>query len=172
MNAMADEKPNLPPLWIFLPGALFVAILMFLGSLRSRPLLVLELGLLAPCLAGTLCRILRWSAARILAAYVIAVYWMGLGALTILMLTNGIFLLLYYGIFIIPTIAILIFATRSARKRMGPLWINLSAGLGFACGVAAIVIVMAPAIRKASQRAANLPLAPISRSATSSNRAR
>lgn len=157
---MADDKPSLPSLWIFLPGAIFVLVLMFLGSLRHKPLLVLELGILAPCVAGMLCRILRWRAARIFGAFAIAVYWMGLGALTILMMTNGIFLLLNYGIFIVPTIAILIFATRAARKRMGSVWINLSAGLGFACGVIAIVVVMAPAIRQA-QTASNFHFAPI-----------
>ncbi len=170
---MSDQKPNLPPLWIFLPGAFFVLVLMFLAStLKSKPLLVLEFGLLAPCVAGLFCRIVRWSAARVLAAFVIAVYWMGLGALTILMMTNGIFLLVYYGIFMLPTVAILIFATRSARKRMASLWITFGAGLGFACGVVAIIIAMAPAIRKASQNAANLPLAPISRPANPSNTAR
>lgn len=161
---MVDEKPNLPPFWIFLPGAIFVAVLIFLGSLRNRPLLILELGLLAPCLAGIFCRVLHWKASRILAIFAVAVYWMGLGALTILMMTNGIFLLVYYGIFILPAVAIVIFATRSARKGMASLWVPVGAGVGFACGVVAIVVAMAPAIRMASQRTPILPSASISRS--------
>ena len=163
---MADDKPNLPPFWIFLPGAIFVGVLIFLGSLRHRPLLILELGLLAPCLVGIFCRVLHWRASRILAIFAVAVYWMGLGALTILMMTNGIFLLVYYGIFIVPTVAILIFATRSARKGMASMWISIGAGLGFACGVVAIVIAMAPAIRMASQRGPIFPVASISRTAS------
>ncbi|HXT86595.1 MAG TPA: hypothetical protein VN745_06205 [Verrucomicrobiae bacterium] len=163
---MADDKPNLPPFWIFFPGAVFVAVLIFLGSLRHRPLLVLELGLLAPCLAGVFCRVLHWKASRILAIFAVAVYWMGLGALTILMMTNGIFLLVYYGIFILPTVAIVIFATRSARKGMASVWIHVGAGVGFACGVVAIVIAIAPAIRRASQRASIFPATPISRTAS------
>ena len=157
---MSDDKPNLPPFWIFLPGAIFVGVLIFLGSLRNRPLLILEFGLLAPCIVGTLCRVLRRRAARFFAIWAVAAYWMGLGALTILMLTNGVFLLLYYGIFIVPTVAIVIFATHSARKRMASLWIPVGAGLGFACGVVAIVIAMTPAIRKA-QSASNFHFAPI-----------
>jgi hypothetical protein len=165
---MSDDKPNLPPFWIFLPGAIFVGVLIFLGSLRNRPLVILALGLLAPCIVGILCRILRRRAARFFAIWAVAAYWMGLGALTILMLTNGVFLLIYYGIFIVPTVAIVIFATHSARKRMASLWIPVGAGLGFACGVIVIVIAMAPAIRQASQRASIFPVAPISRTAANS----
>lgn len=167
---MADEKPNLPPFWIFLPGAIFVGALIFLGSLRSRPLLILEIGVFAPCLAGIFCRIFRRSAARLFAIWAVAAYWMGLGALTILMMTNGIFLLLYYGIVIVPTVVIVIFATHSARKCMASLWIPVGAGLGFACGVVAIIIAMAPAIRQASQRASIIPIAPISHTAANSKR--
>lgn len=164
---MPDEKPNLPPFWIFLPGAIFVSVLIFLGSVGNRPLLILELALLAPCLAGILCRILRRGAARFFAIWAVAAYWMGLGALTILMMTNGIFLLLYYGIVIIPTVAIVIFATRSARKRMASLWIPVGAGLGFACGVVAIVIAITPVLRK-PQTALKLHFAPTVHEAPSS----
>jgi len=164
---MADEKPNLPPFWIFLPGAIFVGMLIFLGLLRSRPMVILEVGLLAPCVAGILCRIFRRSAARLFAIWAVAAYWMGLGALTILMMTNGIFLLLYYGIAIVPTVAIVIFATHSARKRMASLWIPVGAGLGFACGVVAIVIAITPVLRK-PQTALKLHFAPTVHEAPSS----
>lgn len=164
---MSDEKPNLPPFWIFLPGAIFVGAVIFLGSLRNRPLLILEAGLLAPCVVGIVCRILRRRAARVFAIWTVAAYWMGLGALTILMLTNGVFLVLDYGIFIVPTVAIVIFATHSARKRMVSLWIPVGAGLGFACGLVAIIVAMTPAIRKA-QTASNFHLAPIFHKAPSS----
>ena len=164
---MAQNKPSLPPLWFFVPGFILGVAGMFLG-LNRWPHRAIEFGLLAPSFAGMLYCFIRSSFARALAVFVVTVYWVGLGALAILMLADGLFLLLYYGIFIVPAVAIIVFATRSARKRMASLWITVGAGLGFACGVVAIVIAITPAIREASHRASIFPTlaAPVSRSAT------
>lgn len=160
---MTQNKPSLPPLWIFVPGLALGIAGMFLG-LNRWPHRAIEFGLLAPSFAGMMYCFIRSSFARVLAVFVVTVYWVGLGALAILMLAEGLFLLLYYGIFIVPAVAIVVFATRSARKRMASLWITVGAGLGFACGVIAIVIAITPAIRQASQRASIFPTAPISQS--------
>ncbi len=140
--------------FVFLPGLVVAIGLLYLQLSRAH---ALGLNLFALILAGwtvggVFASFTSWEIARVMAALVLVLYWVALGAISLLILLNPVFILIYYGVLIVPFFLLVFFFTRVVRANVNPRWIARSAKTGFICGLISVIIIAAPALRKTAER--------------------
>jgi hypothetical protein len=132
----------------FLPG-LFITIVLLSLFLPPRDDVAARfeftgLFLAILCLSGMAGCLLRWKATGVLAAAVLALYWVAVGAVCFVILVGGVvFVFLYYGVFTIPAFLIVGLCTKHARRRLKHAWWLGSVVAGFSCGFVGIVVISA-----------------------------
>src|SRR5690348_15619786 len=95
-SQMGTER--LPSAWICVPGLVVATVLLFPNFLQPRQPYVVKfeiaaLGLAALSLSGMVAALFRWQAARFLTIAVLALYWVGVGAVCFVILLNPVFVL-------------------------------------------------------------------------------
>jgi hypothetical protein len=139
---------------VFLP-ALAVAIGLF--YLRPSSAHAVGFNLVALVLAGwsmggVFASVTGRKIARVMAAAVLVLYWVALGAISFLILLNPVFVLIYYGVFILPIFLLVALCTKVVRANVNPRWMSRSEAAAFICGLIVVVVIAAPALRKTAER--------------------
>jgi len=105
------------------------------------------------CLSGIAASLARRKTVRILATAVIALYWVMLGVVSFVVLLSPVFVLLYFGVFIIPAFLIVGWCT-SCALRLNRTWTRASAIAGFICGLVSTAVLSAPALARTAEQTA------------------
>lgn len=149
------EPDRLPSAWIHVPGLVVAVVLLYSNFWRPSYAVkfdIAALGLAALSLSGIVAALFGWRVARVLTIAVLALYWMGVGVLCFVILLNPIFVLLYYGIYIIPAFLVVGLCTRYARRGLERAWWLRSAVTGFSCGFIIVLVLAAPSLKRAADR--------------------
>ena len=153
MTESQMEPERLPPAWIFVPGLLVAIILLYPNFLQPNDAFLLRfqiagLGLAALCLGGIVASLFLWKAARVLAVAVLALYWVGVGAACFFILLSPAFVLVYYGVFIIPAFLIVGLCATYTRRGLKRAWWRGAVIAGFSCGFGISAVLSALALKR------------------------
>jgi hypothetical protein len=157
MTKSEMEPDRLPSAWTYVPGLVVAVVLLYPNFLQPSQVYAVKfeiasLGLAALSVSGIVTALFRWKAARVLAIAILALYWMGVGAVCFVILLNPVFILLYYGIFIIPAFLVVGLCTAYARRGLKHAWWKRSAVTGFGCGFIGLVVLAAPSLKRTADR--------------------
>jgi len=151
------ENERLPPAWIQVPGLVAAIGSLFLNFLQPNPVYAPKfemagMALAALCLGGIVASLFLWKAARVLAVAVLALYWVGVGAACFFILLSPAFVLVYYGVFIIPAFLIVGLCTAYARRGLKRAWWLGSVVGGFGCAFVVAIVLSAPSLKRTADQ--------------------
>jgi len=144
----------------FLPGACVAIASFYVLQPTNRFEFGLEaifLFLAILCASGIAGCLLRWKITGVLAASVLALYWVPVGAVCFCIVLNPnflIFVFLYCGVLTIPAFLILGLCTAYARRGLKLAWWRGSMVAGFSCGFVIVAVLSASALKSAAEERA------------------